>query len=1202
MRPATTVALMLLLLAGRLFGAHQDAPIVHLAQPPVIDGGFDDWPFPAVLAMRGADGSATFRLGYDADNLYLAIAVVDASPFRNRASVPQEALAGGDAVALYLQARKGDEQRILFAPGDGAVAVYAHRPHGGGKGAKPWTFTSPAGEAAFADVAPLAGVTTATRIAAGGYQLEAAMPWKSLGLKPRPDATFAFDASVLFSDPAGMTCSGSIWWWATTGPGLTIEDLPTEAQLYPETWGMAQFTETVWTPAVQRGGPTSGNGGASIPLHLPRAGKLSLQITDDSGWILRELVCAAQVPAGDMDVAWDGRDRYGEALPPGGYHYRALLFDGMYAEFMGSVGSSGRPPYRTDDGLGAIGGQHGSWKTVAADAGGVYMGGGGEEGQPALRKIDPATGVALWKRSVGGFGIACGIACDGAEVVVLQKRAKSYTLVRIDGATGRNREDLGKAAVINLAVPEPDAATGGLALAGGAACISLPSLDRIRVVRLADGTAQPDIAIPAPQGLVRRDATSLLVCSGGDVLVVDLAAGGRTRPLITGLDQPRTLTITGDGTILVAEGGAKQCISRFGPDGAARGSWGRPGGRPTDQRPYDPLAFRNIVGLCVDAQGGIWAGENDPVPNRFIALRADGSWREDFYGPVAYNAFGPDLDDRSTVYYIGNPGRGQVIETHVDYAAYARDPSAPQRAWTVRAIHDLGLGADGVTRNEPMSEIISTGYGHLFAFTADNGHRYLFRPSKHNRARAPIGAGLWIGRGGRWIPCAMLLRGDQETPIAWSDRNGDGLIQDDETAPWKTVKEVAWIGRDLALQGFEGRVAPDAIDAQGVPSYRDAVLRPYLDPAALATGGGWTFGSQAVDDGVYYIANMRADRHLSFWDRASENRLIKVAGGRIQWFVGEHDPKGIDYRLSTCSGIAGIADGIVLVQNIEPCTYPAFTTDGFALGNVLLDQQGRRSSAVGINIESFTGLFVKDAASGDRMLYAVSSGDDRIVRIVGPGRCDRLQGDVRLVSSSRYGATDAPLQVPYAQHYGNNLRGMGVDGDDDDWAPAIPPCSLVAPDGQVVGDLRLRRMAGDLLLFASFTGKPQGAVLELTLKGPSGATCGVHIEPGVDAGKPTIRLGGAADAAAAVRVARTTRWRDLGLRLEASIPMQALAGLTAPAKQLVRERVKKEVETTTRTLPDLVDGTTIEAALLLPGASGQVRCRLAASGQVELAR
>ena len=1140
--------------------ADDPAPVVRLTAPPQLDGNLADWPFPALLKMSSAAGKAEMRLGYDDAFFYATVSVADMSPWKNNPAREEEAIKGGDAVAFYFQTRNGDEQRVLVAPGKGGPRIYAFREHSAQK--RPYTFASPVGSVVFEYVGPMDGAKAAVKTHPEGYVLEIAIPWKSLGLEPAP-RSFKFDAQVIFSDPAGTLNVGAAWWHASEGPGLTIEDLPTEARLYPDTWGHAALVDKAPAPTAPgvTAAANSKPGENILRINLPRAGKLSVLITDKEGAILRELVSAKKFEAGPQQIAWDGRDRYGEPLPLGNYQWKALLFDGMGVKFMGSVGNSGRPPYRTPDGLGSLGGQHGSSKALAADQGGIYMAGAMQEGMPAMRKIEAQTGKALWMRSAGAFQsvIAIGAGEELACVINAGGKHTEYAcdITRIDPKTGKD-EPMGSAkARRSLATPKVEKSVAGVAIAGGKAWFSVPTEDRIGSVDLRTGDDGPTYQVPSPTGLVRLDETHLLVCSGSEIVAMDLK-DGQKRPVAKAA-QPRAVAVGPDGKIYVSEMDASQQIKVFTAAGQPLATWGRAGGKPAWMPKYDPLAFRNITGAVVGLDGNLWLAEDDQTPNRFVKLSPAGTWMEDFYGPVAYNTFGPDLDDFSTVYYNsgGNNRNPFLIETKIDYAKYQADPNNPAAAWSIRTIYDLGLAADGVTRNDVMSTVASIGYGHLFAFKAANGKRYLFRPSKNNRASAPVGAGLWVWEKERWIPCAFLS-GDEKQP-SWKDANGDGLVQPEETYATTPVQRYAWIDRDLTLHGEEGKLAPANPNAPSTPDYQGGKFTPYLDAATHQSLGGTVFVSRETDGAVFFLSNSGPHRHLSFWDRATENRLSKVAGGRVQWIAGTHTPNPTDTEFSTASGIAGVVDGIVLAHNIEPANYPAFTTDGFALGNAMVGEDGTRPN-VGPNvicIENFTGLFVKDPQTGKPVLFAVSSGDDRILEVTGPGKTTRFEGSIAL--SQVTGHDETPV-IPYETAIGNTPQCIAIDGEETEWKSDLPALSLTR-DGQVVGDVRLRRDAGALYLFASVldpAALEKGGGIQVTLaRQADGPATVIQLQAARDkagkwTGKATLLKAGQPGDATKLHVAATERWRGLGYRIEAEIPLELLSEFSAPKSQTFR--------------------------------------------------
>jgi hypothetical protein len=1136
-------------------------PVVRLLASPKLDGDASVWANVPEQAISDKDGKALFRLGYDAKNFYARVEVVDQSPLRNSAAQPQEMLKGGDAVAFYFGDGSGGGQRVLLARRNNEDEAYVYRPIS--KEKKPYVFLSPAGEAAFDYVAPLAGAKSKYQITGGGYVLEVAIPWKSLGLEPA--GQIAFDLHVIFSDPAGTTNVGALWWHARGGPGLTVEDLPTEARLYPETWGVARFVDKA--PALSPRTATAEGRAAGVPieLNLPRPGRVSVVVLDETGWIVRELVRAERCEKGLQRLEWDGRDRYGEPLPAGKYRWKAILFDGVGSRFVGSVGSSGRPPYRTPDGLGGIGGQHGDYKSLAADSVGIYMGGAGEEGPPAFRKIDPATGQALWKRSAGGFGLILAVATDEGKACLLNRTGKkgqsTVDLIRIDPQTGR---DLGKGEQARTRTNvSPEAAIAGFAIAGERAWFSVPAENRIGGIDLGSGKALPDIAVPAPQGLCRLDAERLLVCSGKQVLALK---DGKTTPLLAAdLEAPRAVCVDADGNVYVSDLGASQQIKKFSQAGKLLSTWGRPGGKPADLVPYDPLAFEKVTGITVGPDGNLWLAEETKVPNRFVKLTTSGRWLEDFCGPVAYNTFGPDLDAPNTVYYNTGKPDSRFIQTRIDYEKYAANPLDPAACWQITAIHDLALGADGKTPNEAIAEVARNGYGHVIVFSGTNGRRYLFRPSKDNRGSAPPGAALWIWGKERWVPAAYLSR--DQAGLSWRDGNGDGLMQDDERFGGLPTATFAWIDRDLVLHGFDGTLSPKQISKDGIPDYREGAFKSYLDAGQPSYHDGWTFVSPMADGAVYYAANPGPERHLTFWDRAAENRLIKMQGGRVQWVIGAHSERADFAEFSTVSGIAGVVDDMVIAHNVEPANYLAFTTDGLTLGNVIADETGERPKVgpISINIESFTGLFIKDIRSGKRLLFSVSSGDDRILEVTGPGEVARFAGEVTLDTSLPLPSRGDRVQIPYQNWRGNVIRTAQIDGLDAEWPAEITGLSLVHR-GAVIGDIRLRRDDGSLHILANLldsTPFQDGEGIELRFAKDNESEQTAFFLPASqhpdgkreaknDKGGAIVQRAGTKAPAKEVQVAVAARWNGLGYRLEAKIPLTLLPTISATRERPVR--------------------------------------------------
>ncbi|MGE9289644.1 MAG: hypothetical protein ACQKBT_01560, partial [Puniceicoccales bacterium] len=411
-----------------------EAAIVRIQVPLSIDGDVSDWEkITALHEIQNLAGETvgTFRLATDGTTLWGTFSVIDDSPLKNQSSTLEELFKGGDAVGILIGSDENDtlQQRILFSQVDGENIVMAYRPRWSQK--LPHTFSSPVGDREMEYVGPIEGAHCAFQRSPEGYLVEFSLPLEELGLADQWGPTLPFDAQIISSDPAGTINTGIAWWNARGGPGYTTEDLPTEAGLYPESWGTARVFDSDPGPRIRTPKSVANRG---IPIHfeLDRAARVSLIITAPDGWIVQEILRAEKFAKGSHTVYWNGRDRYDEPLPPGKYTWKLAYFEGMGTRFHGSIGNSARPPYRTPDGMGSMGGQHGGSRLLASDEGGIYIVSGAEEGHPAMRKID-REGYTLWKRSMGGFGVGKGIATDDEFAYLLQQRRRGELfLVRLD--------------------------------------------------------------------------------------------------------------------------------------------------------------------------------------------------------------------------------------------------------------------------------------------------------------------------------------------------------------------------------------------------------------------------------------------------------------------------------------------------------------------------------------------------------------------------------------------------------------------------------------------------------------------------------------------------------------------------------------------------------------------------------------------------
>ena len=1056
--------------------------MVKVTAPPKMDADPADWA--GITAQQSVQGrlgtAATFKLAYDDANCYAMIRVTDASPLKNSATIFQELLKGGDAISLCfgLVNGRGADQRIMIASVNGQPEILAMRPQWPDK-RHPYTyFTAAAGRVPMDSVWRLApeGAKVVFALTKDGYYAEVLLPWPVLGVHPTTGLEFPFDLQVIFSDPSGTTNVDTCWWHARGGGPYCTTDAATEARLYPDSWGRVHLYATDPGPqpveSVTETDPAFQPRGLPIRFTLPRAARVSAVIKDTKGFIVRELLRARPLTAGAHTIYWDGRDRWNAPLAPGSYSYLLGYFDGITTHFAASAGNSARPPYRTADSLGSIGGQHYGPVAVAADRGGIYMLNAGEEGQPCLRKIDPATMRSLWFHSTGVFGGGQAAATDDRYVYMISSVNNSTTLTRMDPATGR---DVAIGAQKGP-VPLGKMTATGLAISGGKAYFTVPAENRVGVIDLSTGETSKDIPAPAPANLCVRDADTLLVCTAQQVELLRPATGERTT-VITGLMAPSAVAVDPAGAIYVADQGTSQQVKKYSADGKLRATFGVPGGRGLTAVPYNPLAFRNVTGLTYGPDGNLWLVESGVPPRRYIRLTTEGKWLEDICGPTRCGAVvGFDLDDPTSIYFTDGMSN-QYVNAKLDYPAYAQshDPSKgfkiagiwcmSQNGIDTSARPDLMAGKDGA---------MDLSYNRVMVFTGRNGKRYFWSPGGGR-------TGLFLWEDGRWKAAATV--GGKDDIKYWADANGDGLVQPAEcskaeppTGSW------GWIDRDLVLYGIDGTLKPARIDARGVPTYAGGLFTPYLvngpplqryfsDPAY------WPCVAPGTSDGsVYFTENNGPHQNRDFWDRCSENRLIKVKNGKVEWMVGAHDgTMANDGDAIVYFGVAGETDGVVVAADVGS-QFVAYTTDGLALGWLLTDAAGRRSD-VGPNAiyveNAAPNLFIKDPKSGKHLLISHTTEDVRVLEVTGGfgKEVTRLTGTLTLASSlplhdgAQAGVTPLPYSTWHKSIY-EQWRANNIDGFDYEWAPEVPALNLY--DGATLrGEVRLRRDAGNLCVFAN---------------------------------------------------------------------------------------------------------------------------------------
>jgi hypothetical protein len=203
---------------------------------------------PASTLRRNSGELGIARLGYDANSLYVRIHVADETPLRNGADTVNLAFKGGDAVGLDLghggphaQPVPGDV-RLLAAMIGGQPRLIAMKPFTR-LSKRPEIYFTPAGGTQrfeFVGEVPGGNVTLTPDRDGKGYTALMAVPRSFLEVSLTPGGSLSGDVEILLSGQGArglQTTSRNYLFTPRRSETTMVDDIPTEARLYPQYWG-----------------------------------------------------------------------------------------------------------------------------------------------------------------------------------------------------------------------------------------------------------------------------------------------------------------------------------------------------------------------------------------------------------------------------------------------------------------------------------------------------------------------------------------------------------------------------------------------------------------------------------------------------------------------------------------------------------------------------------------------------------------------------------------------------------------------------------------------------------------------------------------------------------------------------------------------------------------------------------------------------
>jgi hypothetical protein len=628
---------------------------------------------------------------------------------------------------------------------------------------------------------------------------------------------------------------------------------------------------------------------AGIPIHftLEKPGYVTLVIEDSQGRRVRNLISETLMPAGDNSVVWDGydegvrsqgegdsweRDLTRHRVPPGVYTVRGLTHDRLSLRYEFSVNSPGTPPWKTKDGSGG-------WLADHSPAGDLLF---LPQGTPAPNGKGTASLLVcstsgetgdefVWLSAEGrrlygtntGFWGGTHLARDPGPKAIPEHVA--YTFISgerdPDNDTMEVRAFSRKGDIVPVAkityplalkkttLPtfktlEEAYGSDGLAVYNGIAVFSITRQNRLVFADARTQQVIGEASVVAPRGLCFDRQGRLWIVTAKQVrrydVVSEQARLGDHDITLSGLEDPRRVTLDAAGGIYVADWGRSNQVKLFTTQGRFVRSFGKPsGGAPLGR--YDERTFSHPCGMTVDAAGRLWVSEAENAPRRLsIWDTRSGEFERAIYGPSQYGGGGKIDPTDPTRLYMDPAWSAAGVTWNLDWKAGTVKPLAiywrPDRP-----------GVEAMPTTTPETLFRRNGW----RFMVDSYNDFL----RYNQDR---GVGIWrldadeiarpvaiIGNAADMVNSIWGLKLRHRDAIAslwkkydpatvmyvWTDRNGDQIAEPDEIQFCRIpspkdggfLKDVglgAQILPDLSFVTTWGiHVAPPALDAHGVPIY-----------------------------------------------------------------------------------------------------------------------------------------------------------------------------------------------------------------------------------------------------------------------------------------------------------------------------------------------------------------------------------------------
>ena len=514
---------------------------------------------------------------------------------------------------------------------------------------------------------------------------------------------------------------------------------------------------------------------------------------------------------------------------PGHYRWRGLWHPGLALEYKNSfypIKKHGLA-WITPDKTGGWLGDHAPPQTLVRTDDTMWVGTFCESGNSILEAdLDMKK---LWGE--GRLHLACPkvLAAAGNAVYFIEQggwlgfAGQQMVMIRVDRKTREAKRI--------LSIAKDDNSAGfqnvqGLVVLGNTAYVADRDANAVVVLDLTANLAGKSeaavivrrIPLTQPGRLRIYDNKRLASVSSTSVVWIDLQSDAIT-PAVTGLQAPMGLAVDTAGNFYVGEMAPVHQVKVFSKDGNPLRTIGKPGEHAIG--PFDMQNLESPVGVEVDAQGNVWVVEFNNELKRTSVWDKAGRCINQVLGPTVYGG-GGDIDplDENRFFYNGKEFRRDPAtgETRLVNIIWRNDDKSIDRFVPDSTPHNFGGPSPSYPfhRGGKMFFRMWGGFGlgtvtTLFVYDKD-------------RVR-PVAA---VGKAPKWL--SQRCNAAEDASFAWTDRNDDGKVQENEVQFGTVSGGAVWGVRmnenfDVSFSTVAGPFGvsffrPESFTPQGYPIYR----------------------------------------------------------------------------------------------------------------------------------------------------------------------------------------------------------------------------------------------------------------------------------------------------------------------------------------------------------------------------------------------